>query len=66
MCSYHQTSPDSHFTQNRVCSRATPDGRITLSRMKLILTRNGRREEEMLPSEKESTNVLRQHFGITL
>src|SRR5579864_6315541 len=41
MCRYHQTSPDSSFTQNRICSRATPDGRITLSEMKLITTRKG-------------------------
>ncbi len=66
MCHYHQTSPYSHFTQNRICSRATPDGRITLSGMKLILTRNGHREEKMLSSENEWTNVLRQHFAITL
>jgi N-hydroxyarylamine O-acetyltransferase len=30
MCQYHQTSPESSFTQNRICSRATPQGRITL------------------------------------
>jgi N-hydroxyarylamine O-acetyltransferase len=65
-CRYHQTSPDSHFTQNRICSRATRDGRITLSGLKLILTRNGHREEKMLSSENEWSNVLRQHFGITL
>src|SRR5262245_49680542 len=29
MCHFHQTSPDSHFTKNRICSRATEDGRIT-------------------------------------
>ncbi|HMM41549.1 MAG TPA: arylamine N-acetyltransferase, partial [Thermomicrobiales bacterium] len=30
MCVVQQTSPDSHFTQRRVCSIATPNGRITL------------------------------------
>src|SRR4051812_18200007 len=29
-CHFHQTSSQSHFTQNRVCSLATPDGRVTL------------------------------------
>src|ERR1044072_4279634 len=31
MCRFHQTSPESHFTQNIICSRVTEDGRITLS-----------------------------------
>jgi N-hydroxyarylamine O-acetyltransferase len=66
MCHYHQTSPESHFTQNRICSRATSDGRITLSGMKLIVTRNRERQERMLSSESERTSVLRELFGIKL
>ena len=66
MCSYHQTSPESHFTQNRICTRATPDGRITLSGMKMIVTRDERREERMVSSEEERNQVLQQYFGIRL
>lgn len=66
MCHYHQTSPESHFTQNRICSQATPEGRITLSGMKLIVTRNGHREEIELTSEDEREKALQQHFGIEL
>ena len=66
MCHYHQTSPDSSFTQNRICSRATPEGRITLSEMKLIVTRNGQREERSLVSEAERSAVLEEQFGIRL
>lgn len=66
MCHYHQTSSDSSFRQNRICSRATPDGRITLSEMKLIVTRNGQREEGSLTSEDERIAVLREQFGIKL
>jgi N-hydroxyarylamine O-acetyltransferase len=66
MCHYHQTSPDSSFTQNRLCSRATPEGRITLSENRLIVTQNGRREEKLLAGESERIAVLREHFGITL
>lgn len=66
MCSYHQTSPESHFTQNSICTRPTHDGRITLSGMKLIVTRNGRREETMLASEKERGRLLQGLFGIGL
>jgi N-hydroxyarylamine O-acetyltransferase len=66
MCHYHQTSPESSFTQNRICTRATPDGRITLSGMKLIVTRNGQREENTLASEKEAQGALQRYFGVRL
>lgn len=66
MCHYHQTSPESHFTQNRICTRATPTGRITLSGMKLIVTRNGHREERMLGSEEDWADILAEQFGIHL
>ncbi len=65
-CVYHQTSLDSHFTQNRICTRATPKGRITLSGMNLIITRNGLREATSLPSEEERSRVLLEHFGVRL
>ena len=48
MCHFHQTSPDSHFTQKRVCSVAIPNGRITLVDLKLITTKNGTRQERLL------------------
>jgi N-hydroxyarylamine O-acetyltransferase len=66
MCHYHQTSADSHFTRKRLCTMATPEGRITLSEMKLILTRHGTKEERELGSEKERQTVLRQTFGVVL
>lgn len=65
MCHYQQTSPDSHFTQNRICSRATPDGRITVSNQKLIETHNDVRSERTL-SEEEWTACLRDLFGVVL
>ena len=66
MCHYHQTSPQSPFTRKRVCSRAMPDGRITLSEMKLITTRNGRRDERLLKSDDEWWAALRDHFGVQI
>ena len=65
-CRYHQTSPDSYFMQNRICTRATPEGRITVSEMKLIVTRNGKREERILTSEEERVAVLHDLFGLVL
>jgi N-hydroxyarylamine O-acetyltransferase len=66
MCEYHQTSPESHFTQNKICSRATPEGRITLAGMKLIVTRNGEREERVLGSPDEWRDILRERFDVVL
>lgn len=70
MCRYHQTSPESHFTQSRICSRATSEGRITLSGMRLITTSNSTgtqgRHERSLRSEEEYAEVLREHFGIVM
>jgi N-hydroxyarylamine O-acetyltransferase len=65
MCHYHQTSPDSPFTRKRVCSLATPEGRITVAGDKLIETRNGVREERAL-TEDERVAILRDRFGVNL
>ena len=67
MCRYHQTSPESHFTKARICSRLTDEGRITLSGMRLIETfKNGERRERTLTSEEEYEAMLRERFGIVL
>ncbi|HEV3208004.1 MAG TPA: arylamine N-acetyltransferase [Terriglobales bacterium] len=66
MCHYHQTSPESHFTQKRLCSKALPDGRITLSDHRLIITRNGQREERLLSSDQEWRSALQEYFDIVL
>jgi N-hydroxyarylamine O-acetyltransferase len=68
MCRYHQTSPQSHFTQQRICSRATEaGGRISLSDLRLITTSgNGDRIERNLEGEEEYAAVLRNEFGIEM
>lgn len=67
MCRYHQTSPQSHFTKSRICSRATEEGRVTLSGMRLIITsQSGGRRERTLLSEDEYAAVLREHFGVVV
>ena len=67
MCRYHQTSPESHFTKSRVCSRATLEGRLTLSGMRFIeTTRGGERRERMLAGEDEYASILSEHFGINM
>lgn len=66
MCRYHQTSPESHFTRQRICTRATPEGRLTLSDWKLIETRNGNRSERELAGENQWRAVLRGLFQVSL
>ena len=66
MCHYHQTSPASSFTQKRICSLATPEGRVTLADFRLIITRDGQREEKILGSECERQEALRNYFGVVL
>lgn len=67
MCRHHQTSPESHFTKARVCSRATEEGRITLSEMRFITTsQGGGRRERTLEGQEEYAEILREHFGIVM
>lgn len=67
MCRYHQTSPQSTFTQRRVCSLATRDGRVTLSEMRFITTsETGGRQERVLSNEEEYATTLRERFDIVL
>lgn len=66
MCTYHQTSPVSTFTQGRLCSIATPDGRVTMRDRVLILTTGGRREERPLADDAAFAAELRARFGIVL
>lgn len=68
MCRYHQTSPDSHFTKARLCSLATPDGRVTLSGMKLITTSTDQqlRQERVVADDDEYDEILRESFGVVM
>jgi N-hydroxyarylamine O-acetyltransferase len=66
MCEYHQTSPLSHFTQARICSRLTAQGRISLSDMRLIISEGGERRESLASTQEEYEELLRKHFGIVM
>lgn len=65
-CHYQQTSPDSHFTRQRICTLPTQDGRITLSDLKFIRTVGQTREERQLRDENEYRRVLKESFGVQL
>ena len=66
MCLFHQTSAESHFTRQRICSRLTPQGRISLSDMRFIVTENGQRTEREIMSDDEYREILRDQFGIVM
>jgi N-hydroxyarylamine O-acetyltransferase len=66
MCHYHQTSSNSPFTQKRLCTRATPGGRITLTDTRLIVTRGSIRDEHPVTSQEQWYELLREHFGVVL
>jgi N-hydroxyarylamine O-acetyltransferase len=66
MCHYHQTSPESPFTRKSVCSKATTDGRITLADRRLIITRQGIREERIVESDEEQSAALKKYFQVVL
>jgi N-hydroxyarylamine O-acetyltransferase len=63
-CRFHQTSPESHFTQGRICALATPEGRLTLSGTRLIETTPAARMESELAGETEYAATLRARFGV--
>ena len=64
MCLYHQTSPASSFTRKTICTRATENGRISLSGRRLISTINGVRQETAVQDDATYMGLLRQQFGI--
>lgn len=65
-CLFHQTSPASHFTQKRLSTLLTTEGRVTLSEHRLITTSNGSRTEQDLPDEEAWRRALQEIFGIAL
>jgi len=63
-CLFHQTSPESHFTQARICTLATPEGRLTLSEMRFIAKTAAGRAERPLAGAEEYAAVLRERFAV--
>ena len=65
-CRHLQTSPDSHFTQNLICSRPLEHGRVTLGGGKLILSTERQRTERPLEGADDELGLLREWFGIEI
>jgi len=65
-CRWQQTSPSSHFRKGRVCTRLTPNGRLTLADTKFSVTRGNKKVELPLKNPEEFDVLLRRRFGIDL
>ena len=61
MYRYHQSSPESLFSKGLICTKATPSGRITLSRDRLIIVDGAARTEVQISNR---ARVLEEHFGL--
>ncbi|HTH56215.1 MAG TPA: arylamine N-acetyltransferase [Cyclobacteriaceae bacterium] len=64
MLHYQQTSPDSHFVKNRLCTLPTETGRITISGNTIKIKIGETVEEKSLASDEEFQKALFDHFGI--
>jgi N-hydroxyarylamine O-acetyltransferase len=66
MCEDLQTAEDSFFRRRRMCTRCTPEGRVTLTEEKLIITADGVRREIELQDEGAYRRALGEQFRIVL
>lgn len=66
MCHWQQTSPDSHFTVQPLCSQATETGRKTLVPKRFIVTDLNQTEATPVRSTEDYNKLLKEHFGIDL
>jgi N-hydroxyarylamine O-acetyltransferase len=64
-CDYNQTSPDSAFTKNTICTLRTARGRVTLAGLTLIETVDGDKQTREIAAG-ELGSVLEERFGVVL
>ncbi|MFO0767878.1 MAG: arylamine N-acetyltransferase [Nitrospiraceae bacterium] len=61
---YHSHSPDSLFTQRRICTMPTPDGRKTFTDMVLKIRTGGKTQEIHPRDMSEYRELLKYHFKL--
>lgn len=66
MCRYHQTSSISYFTQNKLCTLVTAQGRITLTDDRLKITEQGQQKEQVVADRESFESLLATYFGIRM
>lgn len=60
------TSPDSLFTQRKICTMPTPQGRIFLVDRKLKILSEGKTQEYEAKNSREYLDLLDKYFGIKI
>ena len=65
MCEYYQNSIDSPFTQKKLVTQLTPNGRVTLTNSMLKILVLGETKESEIIHENEFLSKLEHHFGIS-
>ena len=66
MCTFNQTSPESHFTQEVIGTIATKNGRVSLSDELLTITDRSSKRKIKVLSDEDFKQKLRGHFGVHL
>lgn len=66
MCQYHQSSPKSKFTRNKIITKAIKEGRITLTDKNFVIKNLGQKSEEAIFNKDQFEVKLLQHFGIKM
>jgi N-hydroxyarylamine O-acetyltransferase len=66
MSDFLQTSPESGFVRTRVCTVATPDGRLRLRGLVLTERHGDAVSERELAGEQEWRDCLLERFGVAL
>lgn len=66
MCDFNQTSPNSHFTQQTVCSVATEKGRATLTADSLTITEGNHQKKVQVDSPEMFQQLLAEIFNISI
>jgi len=64
-CDRKQKYPESHFVNNLICTKAIPEGRISIFNDQLSEKKNGNKEKCTIQDEKHLFCLLGQKFGIT-
>lgn len=66
MFEYHQYHQGSGFAKKLICSKLTPEGRITISNNELITTEGLAKEKREIAGVPELQSLLENEFGIKL
>lgn len=66
MCNYHQSNPESTFTQKKLITQATENGRITLTGKKLKIKEGQDLEEFNIDNEAVFKKTLLDNFKVTI